>query len=76
MLVRRAVINALVEPFITASCRVIGILPDFLALPYTPGHWSLAADGQQIIVRTGICRGFTIEIDAFDTVASKFYAGG
>lgn len=36
-------------------------VPEPLLLPWQPGEWCLVLDGEQVIVRTGACDGFSIE---------------
>jgi|GEM_PF-1585152 len=44
------------------------VLPDYLALPWTPGEWTVLTDAGMLYVRQGRSAGFTMESDAGWTV--------
>ncbi len=51
------------------------ILPDYLALPWTPGSWSVLADAGMLYVRTDIANGFTLEADSGWAILARRLAG-
>lgn len=73
-LTQRATLDGVLAPLVTAGCRITGVQPDFLAVPFQPQHWTLLASGAQVMVRTGQLQGFTIEADAFDLIGAKLRA--
>ena len=44
-----------------AGVRLAGILPDFLALPWTPGSWTVGVEPGRILVRSDRIDGFAAE---------------
>ncbi|VAW78703.1 hypothetical protein MNBD_GAMMA15-2316 [hydrothermal vent metagenome] len=49
-------------------------LPEALALPQTDDGWSLMIDGSTVLVRTGLCAGFSADLDTFPALVSLFSA--
>lgn len=50
---------------VASHCQIdlSAIVPDVLAIPWSEGDWSLVDDGEQILVRTAIDRGFAVDCE-------------
>lgn len=69
--IRQDTLRALIEPVVAAGAQVAKVLPDFLALPHRPEHWSLLEDGARMLVRTGPQQGFASDLDLFGCLAAR-----
>lgn len=49
----------------------IRVVPDYLALPWTPGSWTVLADAGMLYVRTDLANGFTLEADTGRAVLGR-----
>jgi len=49
-------------------------LPDVLAVPAAEDGWSLLVDADSVLVRSGDCAGFVVDMDSFYTLFSMFAA--
>jgi general secretion pathway protein L len=57
-----------------ASLRVAVAVPDVLALPFMPGHWTILIEGTRTLVRTGTYQGLACESENLTLVLQAMLA--
>lgn len=67
-------LRELLAPLGAAGVSVARMVPDCLALPYTPGHWSLLREDDRVLVRSGAQTGFAIETALLDALLARLDA--
>lgn len=72
--VRHQEVQQLLEPLRAAGHRIAHLVPDYLALPWRPEHWSLLQDGGRVQIRTAAERGFACDADALDGLLARLPA--
>lgn len=69
--VRKADLDPLLAPLAAARVAVQALRPDYLALPWTPGTWSVLAEEDRLLVRTAPRQGFSVERALAEEVISR-----
>ncbi len=73
---RKSDLDALLAPLAEAHVTVRCLRPDYLALPWAPGQWSVLCDGDRRLVRTAAHQGFVVDNDiAGEVFARKLEEG-
>ena len=74
--IRKSDLDALLAPLAEAHVTVRCLRPDYLALPWSPGQWSMLSDGDRLLVRTAAHQGFVVDNDiAAEVFARKLEEG-
>ncbi|MEN9725946.1 MAG: hypothetical protein RL434_312 [Pseudomonadota bacterium] len=74
--IRKSDLDALLAPLAEAHITVRCLRPDYLALPWTPGQWSVLSEGDRLLVRTAAHQGFVVDNDiAAEVFARKLEEG-
>jgi general secretion pathway protein L len=73
---RRDAVEALIGPLRRAGVRLERLLPDYLALPWESGTWTVLQDEDAVLARTGPHGGFRVERELFVPIARRLVAEG
>lgn len=68
---RKAELDALLAPLADARIALRGVRPDYLALPWSPGQWSVLLDEDRLLVRTAARQGFVVESELASEVLER-----
>jgi general secretion pathway protein L len=68
---RKAELDSLLAPLAEARIALRGVRPDYLALPWSPGQWSVLLDEDRLLVRTAARQGFVVESELAAEVISR-----
>ncbi|MBM4227079.1 MAG: hypothetical protein FJ164_04975 [Gammaproteobacteria bacterium] len=68
---RRHELDALLAPLAEARVALRGVRPDYLALPWSPGQWSVLLEDNRLLVRTAARQGFVVERELATEVLSR-----
>jgi general secretion pathway protein L len=70
VVLERDVLDRWLEEFRKEGIEPARLIPDVLALPFQPGEWTLAVDGEMALLRTAPQSGLAIEVDNLAAVVS------
>ncbi|MGH8225383.1 MAG: type II secretion system protein GspL [Gammaproteobacteria bacterium] len=68
-------LRAALDKLAAAGLAPARVLPDYLALPWASGSWSVLADAGMLYVRTDLANGFTLEADTGWAILARRLAG-
>ncbi len=72
--VSRAQMASWLAPFETLGIRPDLLWPDLMLVPWTPGSWSLAREGDRILLRSHREQGFNLEAALAEAVFSRLWS--